>query len=419
MTRILPKEPNIDHLKNEAKALLKSHNDGNRAACGILRRLHRFDGASDETILAASVKLAEAQFALAQDYGFASWPALRKAIPPQRRADFAPDARQDAVILPDIPAGGMGHDRSTAGLTMLLEYLGAMVAHVTVTGDLGKAFIFQADALHKPFGADVPTLDIGWWPLDKWGLNHRLEFLGNAHGIALRQLACNMDEYKADPARHYQQYFAKETAACLQAARPVVAIGADHHLVVGLDSGEPPLLGQLTCLNEVKVTRIGEYPYDVIVPGQPGQAMDRREIDRESLRYAVRLGRDQEDLSHLPGKSSGRKSWLLWAEQLKDEDLAGHHYYSANVVGHLRGHRRCASQYLRRMTDRHPPKVAALLNQAAETYDQVHALLGKADTSKEGWATGREAIITLIHDILPLEAKAQDCMADAVERMAT
>jgi len=33
MKRLLPKEPHLDHLKNEAKALLKAHRDGDASVC--------------------------------------------------------------------------------------------------------------------------------------------------------------------------------------------------------------------------------------------------------------------------------------------------------------------------------------------------------------------------------------------------
>src|ERR1041384_4633351 len=57
MSRSLPERPNLDHLKNEAKALLK--------------RLRATDPAA---------KLTDAQRQLARDYGFPTWAQLRDAV---------------------------------------------------------------------------------------------------------------------------------------------------------------------------------------------------------------------------------------------------------------------------------------------------------------------------------------------------
>lgn len=417
MKRLLPKVPHLDHLKNKAKALLKAQRDGDASVCETLRQLRRFEGASDEAILAGHVKLTEMQFALAQDYGYPSWVALRAIVPPQLPEDFAPDAKPGALLLSDVPAGGTGPDRVSSALAMLLEHTGAMVDHVTVAGDLGLAFALQADSLAKPYGADVPNLDMGWWPLAEWGYEHRLPFLGKAHGITFEHLHCPTEDWKNGPDTFFRRNWKAPLRACLEAGRPAVGIGRDINLIAGMDSGEPPLLGQLACEKEVKVQRMNEYPYQLILPVGTQEPMDRLPVDREALLYAIRLGRDEEDLSHLPGKSSGRKSWLLWADQLKDAELAGHHYYSANVVGHIRRHRRAAREYLARLAGRYGQAVANPLHQAAEVYGQVFELLRQMNTGPDNWDTNRLQIVDLIQACIPLEAKAHDLMEQAAEQM--
>lgn len=57
MSRILPARPNLEFLKKEAKSLL-----------GLLRQHD------------AAAQLADAQHALARDYGFASWPKLKAHV---------------------------------------------------------------------------------------------------------------------------------------------------------------------------------------------------------------------------------------------------------------------------------------------------------------------------------------------------
>jgi hypothetical protein len=89
-------------------------------------------------------------------------------------------------------------------------------------------------------------------------------------------------------------------------------------VVFGLGGGDPPLLVQTSCVTESKLVRATHYPGPTFVLDAPGASLDRLEANVESIDYAVRLRRDQVDLSHLPGKSSGRRSWELWASQLAD-----------------------------------------------------------------------------------------------------
>ncbi|MCK4283865.1 MAG: hypothetical protein KAX44_06080 [Candidatus Brocadiae bacterium] len=74
----LPSRPSLEHLKRQAKDLLKAHREGDRTACETLHVLRRFGGASDEDILASDVTLQEVQHALAVYCGFRNWSMLRK-----------------------------------------------------------------------------------------------------------------------------------------------------------------------------------------------------------------------------------------------------------------------------------------------------------------------------------------------------
>ena len=80
MTRQLPPRPSFEHLRNEAKALLKAHRNRDTAACAVLRHLRQFTDCTDADIIATHVTLHDMQFALAMDYGFPSWSALKKQV---------------------------------------------------------------------------------------------------------------------------------------------------------------------------------------------------------------------------------------------------------------------------------------------------------------------------------------------------
>jgi len=91
MTTSLPARPSLENLKKQAKTLLKSHHSGDLGVCATLRRLHRFAHLSDQQILSSELSLAEVQYALAMEYGFPSWSALKKAV--KAKEDEALDAQ--------------------------------------------------------------------------------------------------------------------------------------------------------------------------------------------------------------------------------------------------------------------------------------------------------------------------------------
>ena len=79
MSRHLPARPNLDHLKKQAKALL-----------GDLERQN------------PGAKLADALHAIAREYGFINWPALKahvESLPRDADPVFAESAPQDSPFV--------------------------------------------------------------------------------------------------------------------------------------------------------------------------------------------------------------------------------------------------------------------------------------------------------------------------------
>ncbi|MEK7992720.1 MAG: phosphotransferase [Planctomycetota bacterium] len=76
MTSVLPSRPNLEYLKKQAKDILAAHHAHLATCCPVLRHLHRFKASTDQEIFAATVQLADVQFALAMDYGFTTWEGL-------------------------------------------------------------------------------------------------------------------------------------------------------------------------------------------------------------------------------------------------------------------------------------------------------------------------------------------------------
>jgi hypothetical protein len=77
----LPSNPSLDHLKHQAKDLLKGHAGGDPGVMQRLREFHpHFLDATDPEILAASLKLSDALLAIAREHGFPSWARLKTHI---------------------------------------------------------------------------------------------------------------------------------------------------------------------------------------------------------------------------------------------------------------------------------------------------------------------------------------------------
>jgi hypothetical protein len=77
----LPSNPNLDHLKYQAKDLLKDHAARDSSAAQRIREFHpRFHRATDAEIFAAHLKLSDAQLTIAREAGFPSWARLKRHI---------------------------------------------------------------------------------------------------------------------------------------------------------------------------------------------------------------------------------------------------------------------------------------------------------------------------------------------------
>jgi hypothetical protein len=88
----LPPNPSVDHLKHQAKDLLKAHSGRAPAAAQRLREFHPgFLNATDADIFTAALKLSDAQLAIARERGFPRWSRLKSHIEkpdPSNRLDL-------------------------------------------------------------------------------------------------------------------------------------------------------------------------------------------------------------------------------------------------------------------------------------------------------------------------------------------
>ncbi|MFZ1011267.1 MAG: hypothetical protein WAN65_30795 [Candidatus Sulfotelmatobacter sp.] len=79
--RRLPSNPNLNHLKYQAKDLIKGHATRDLGIAQRLREFHpRFTRLADAEIFDAQLRVSDAQLAIAREYGFPSWARLKKHI---------------------------------------------------------------------------------------------------------------------------------------------------------------------------------------------------------------------------------------------------------------------------------------------------------------------------------------------------
>ena len=77
----LPSNPNLNHLKHQAKDFLKEHAARDPGVAQRLREFHpRCNRATDTEIFAAELSLSDAQLTIAREHGFPSWTRLKRHI---------------------------------------------------------------------------------------------------------------------------------------------------------------------------------------------------------------------------------------------------------------------------------------------------------------------------------------------------
>jgi hypothetical protein len=88
--RPLPSDPDLEHLKHQAKDLMRAQQAATLEACQRIREFHpRFRTATDDAIAGATFALSDAQLTIARERGFLSWPRLRTHVLTADRDDLS------------------------------------------------------------------------------------------------------------------------------------------------------------------------------------------------------------------------------------------------------------------------------------------------------------------------------------------
>lgn len=145
MTRALPPNPHPDHLRRQARDLLRAWRAGDAEA---LTRARPWQ-------LEPPWQLAAAQFVLAREHGQPSWPRLMAEVETQRA-----DALDDAHFVATVVVTAMGHGwhapQPTRALAMMARRPSAHPVLALLRGDLATA---EAGLVGRPIDAPLPPLD--------------------------------------------------------------------------------------------------------------------------------------------------------------------------------------------------------------------------------------------------------------------
>jgi hypothetical protein len=86
--------PDIENLRKQAKLCLRWHRERHYPVAARIRdMLPRFRELTDQQILAAAFRLADAQELVAREQGFENWPALTSGVPPMPKQATAISAK--------------------------------------------------------------------------------------------------------------------------------------------------------------------------------------------------------------------------------------------------------------------------------------------------------------------------------------
>ncbi len=109
----LPSNPSLEHLKSQAKQLLKAHKENAPDALQRIRAFFpKFSDATESEIQNAAFGLQDAQLVIAREYGFASWTPLKEEVRHQEQGTEGVPAKDllfQILHTPDLTQADIQH----------------------------------------------------------------------------------------------------------------------------------------------------------------------------------------------------------------------------------------------------------------------------------------------------------------------
>ena len=129
----LPRNPSLEHLKSQAKQLLKAHKEGSVDALQRIRSFFpKLSNATDAEIQDAAFGLQDAQLTIAREYGFASWTRLKQEVLHQEQIAAGTPAKDLLFQILRIP------DLTQADIQRVDELLTAKPSLVSAKDEEGR-----------------------------------------------------------------------------------------------------------------------------------------------------------------------------------------------------------------------------------------------------------------------------------------
>ncbi len=224
VSRGLPAQPHLDVPKQQARELLRQCKSGSNAAFDRIRRQHpKFRSLDDDDLLSIRLKLSDAQFVIAREYGFSSWTQLKQRINGNTAAQLidkairSNDAATVTRLLADYPdlmhvpvvSGNWGPPMSHAANLGMLDMVRTIAAlgakdiqhafdRALLHGDIEIAkWLHEHGAVFAPgiiMGACETLNSRGFAFLDDAGVP-----ITNGEGDKLAPLALVLETYSRNP----------------------------------------------------------------------------------------------------------------------------------------------------------------------------------------------------------------------------
>lgn len=160
----LPENPSLEHLRRQARTLLRQFRAADTDALALLRRHHPHPH--------DPLRLADAQLVVARSYGFPSWPALRRHMDVVRRYARSPhtvepsdDAAAELLRLACVRYGGDSRADQARAAAMLAERPELARASIHTASAAGDAEAARAFLARDPRLATRAGGPFGWEPL--------------------------------------------------------------------------------------------------------------------------------------------------------------------------------------------------------------------------------------------------------------
>ena len=402
MSPSLPANPSLEQLRNQAKDLLKAHQQHRASCCGVLRRLKQFEGKSDADIFAGPVGLVDVQYALALDLGFKSWKELKRYV--EGQAAITPGKVDYAHVT--LKGNGTEADSFCLAIQEGSRLLGKRVTYESLLALTANAFAPGFDT-----GNDCKEL----WVVQGW-LSHvgPVQTAWQRLGLSVEPIALSSHPGQSGS----QQALQAHRRGCADAIRPIMEAG---HVVVTSGGWETRrgtwvepwwagIVTQVTDDGTILGAHLNGKTDNEIADLVQDEVFAVRLVDPELDDEEANAALFQTAVSRIQarGEAFARTEYSAFGVDAMDEwigQMAGVAHFcppcqararagwrSASMVARAMIHRSgVAAGFLREQTPSFPQAARRRVTGAASHYDQVAQLLAPA-ISENGSESYREFI---------------------------